>query len=243
MLPTGSATGLEVDCLALDMEACAIQIRSRSFKQWRALRDARDSTCPQHRMLLATDRPANGLLLPPLLPVSNHMGKTRPPDRSRRPKTTTMFHVKPLHRRSIETDDPMPYHAQGEQRLPALVEPIPRPSHDARGTGATPPSVNALLPTWDQDHPPVTDSADVIVYTDGQPSRPARAIGHCFRRPLQARPASSHCTPRSTDVLHRVRTGTYSRRSPRPDASPVTHLCSLASDRRKTQRHTSEDPR
>ena len=80
-----------------------------------------------------------------------------------------MFHVKPLHRRSIETDDPMPYHyhAQGEQRLPALVEPIPRPSHDARGTGATPPSVNALLPTWNQGHPPVTDSVAVIVCTDG----------------------------------------------------------------------------
>lgn len=91
-----------------------------------------------------------------------------------------MFHVKPLHRRSIETDDPMPYHAQGEQRLPALVEPIPRPSHDARGTGATPPSVNALLPTWNRDHPPVTDSVAVIVCTDGQPSRPVRAIGHCF---------------------------------------------------------------
>lgn len=204
MLPTGSATGLEVDCLALDMEACAIQIRSRSFKQWRALRDARDSTCPQHRTLVDTDRPANGLLLPPLLPVSNHMGKTRPPDRSRRPKTTTMFHVKPLHRRSIETDDPMPYHAQGEQRLPALVEPIPRPSHDARGTGATPPSVNALLPTWDQDHPPVTDSADVIVYTDGQPSRPVRAIGHCFRRPPQAGPATG-CEPSDASLLSRLR--------------------------------------
>lgn len=88
MLPTGSATGLEVDCLAFDMEVCAIQIRSLSFKQWRALRDARDSTCPQHRTLVDTG-PANGLLLPPLLPVSNHMGKTRPQtglgDRRRRP--------------------------------------------------------------------------------------------------------------------------------------------------------------
>lgn len=86
-----------------------------SFKQWRALPDARDSTCPQHRTLVDTDRPANGLLLPLLVPVANHMGKTCPPDRSRRPETTTMFHVKPLHRRSIETDDPTPYHAQGEQ--------------------------------------------------------------------------------------------------------------------------------
>ena len=101
MLPTDSATGLEVDCLAFDMEVCAIQIRSLSFKQWRALRDARDSTCPQHRTLVDTG-PANGLLLPLLVPVANHMGKTCPPDRSRRPETTTMFHVKPLHHRSID---------------------------------------------------------------------------------------------------------------------------------------------
>ena len=115
MLPTGSATGLEVDCLAFDMEARAIQIRS--------CHSSNGARCPTHE----TPRVHSiEHWWTPIVPLTDYSyrcwslsrttwGRHAPPDRSRRPETTTMFHVKPLHRRSIETDDPTPYHAQGEQ--------------------------------------------------------------------------------------------------------------------------------